>query len=37
MEGDDLEMVAARIHAAEHMLLPWVVSDLSLGNIPFPE
>ena len=37
MEGDDLDMVAARIQAAEHMLLPWVVSDLSLGNIPFPE
>ena len=37
MEGDDLDMVAAKIQAAEHMLLPWVVSDLSLGNIPFPE
>ena len=35
MEGDDLEMVAARIHAAEHMLLPWVVSDLSIETFLF--
>ena len=32
MEGDNLEIVTARVHAAEHMLLPWVVSDLSHRN-----
>jgi phosphoribosylglycinamide formyltransferase-1 len=37
MEGDSLEIVTARVHAAEHMLLPWVVSDLSQGIIPFPK
>ncbi len=37
MEGDTVEMVSQKIHAAEHMLLPSVIRDLSIGAIPFPE
>lgn len=36
MSGDTLELVTQKVHAAEHMLLPWVIKDLSLGVIPFP-
>jgi len=36
MSGDTLELVKQKVHAAEHMLLPWVIKDLSLGVIPFP-
>ena len=37
MPGDTLEMLSQKIHAAEHMVLPSVIRDLSLGVIPFPE
>lgn len=35
MNGDTLEKLTQKIQAAEHMLLPWVISDLSTGTIPF--
>tara|TARA_A100001037_G_C15109039_1_gene618003 strand:+ start:1185 stop:1778 length:594 start_codon:yes stop_codon:yes gene_type:complete len=37
MPGDTLDMLSQKIHAAEHMVLPSVIRDLSLGVIPFPE
>ena len=37
MNGDTFELVKQKVHAAEHMLLPWVIKDLSQGIIPFPE
>ena len=37
MSGDTLELVKQKVHAAEHMLLPWVIKDLSQGIIPFPK
>lgn len=37
MNGDDLELVKQKVHAAEHMLLPWVIRDLDLGIVPFAE
>ena len=37
MEGDTIEMMSQKIHAAEHMLLPAVIRDLSIGAVPFPE
>jgi len=37
MEGDTVEMVSQKIHAAEHMLLPSVIQNLSIGAVPFPE
>lgn len=36
MPGDTLELLAQKIHAAEHMVLPSVIRDLSLGVIPYP-
>mgnify|MGYP000915448359 FL=1 len=35
MDGDNLELVKQKIHAAEHMLLPWVIRDLANGTIAF--
>jgi phosphoribosylglycinamide formyltransferase 1 len=35
MNGDTLELLKQKVHAAEHMLLPWVISDLAEGVIPF--
>ena len=35
MNGDTLELVEQKVHAAEHMILPWVIRDLANGNIPF--
>jgi len=35
MNGDSLSKLTQKIQAAEHMLLPWVISDLSTGAIPF--
>lgn len=35
MDGDNLELVKQKIHAAEHMLLPWVIRDLANGTISF--
>ena len=35
MDGDSFEQLTQKIQAAEHMLLPWVISDLSTGTIPF--
>ena len=35
MDGDNLDLVKQKIHAAEHMLLPWVIRDLANGTIPF--
>ena len=35
MNGDSLTKLTQKIQAAEHMLLPWVISDLSTGAIPF--
>ena len=35
MDGDNLELVKQKIHAAEHMLLPWVIRDLAHGTIAF--
>ena len=35
MNGDTLDLVKQKVHAAEHMLLPWVISDLAQGIIPF--
>ncbi len=35
MNGDSLAKLTQKIQAAEHMLLPWVISDLSTGAIPF--
>ena len=37
MPGDTLELLAQKIHAAEHMVLPAVIRDLSLGVIPYPD
>ena len=37
MPGDTLELLAQKIHAAEHMVLPSVIRDLSLGVIPYPD
>ena len=37
MGGDTIEMVSQKIHAAEHMVLPSVIRDLSVGVVPFPE
>ena len=37
MQGDTLEMVRQKIQGVEHMLLPAVIRDLSIGSIPFPE
>ena len=37
MQGDTIEMMSQKIHAAEHMLLPSVIRDLSIGAVPFPE
>jgi len=36
MPGDTLELLSQKIHAAEHMVLPSVIRDLSLGVIPYP-
>ena len=36
MPGDTLELLAQKIHAAEHMVLPSVIRDLSLGIISYP-
>jgi len=35
MDGDHLDLVKQKIHAAEHMLLPWVIRDLANGTISF--
>ena len=35
MEGDSLEIVTARVHAAEHMLLPWVGATCRRESFPF--
>jgi len=35
MNGDTLELVKQKVHAAEHMLLPWVIRDIADGVIPF--
>jgi folate-dependent phosphoribosylglycinamide formyltransferase PurN len=35
MDGDNLELLKQKIHAAEHMLLPWVIRDLANGTIAF--
>ena len=37
MTDDVLELVKQKVHAAEHMLLPWVIRDLANGTISFPE
>jgi len=37
MPGDTLELLSQKIHAAEHMVLPSVIRDLSLGVIPYPD
>jgi phosphoribosylglycinamide formyltransferase-1 len=37
MQGDTIELVRQKIQGVEHMLLPAVVRDLSIGSIPFPE
>jgi phosphoribosylglycinamide formyltransferase 1 len=37
MEGDTIDMVSQKIHAVEHMLLPSVIQNLSIGALPFPE
>jgi phosphoribosylglycinamide formyltransferase-1 len=37
MEGDTIDMVSQKIHAAEHMLLPSVIRAISIGAAPFPE
>ena len=37
MQGDTLEIVRQKIQGVEHMLLPAVIRDLSIGSIPFPE
>jgi phosphoribosylglycinamide formyltransferase 1 len=37
MNGDTLELVKQKVHAAEHMLLPWVIRDIADGVIPFAE
>ena len=37
MQGDTVDMVRQKIQGVEHMLLPAVVRDLSIGSIPFPE
>jgi len=36
MPGDSIELVRQKIQGVEHMLLPAVVRDLSIGSIPFP-
>jgi phosphoribosylglycinamide formyltransferase-1 len=33
MDSDDIELVKQKVHAAEHMLLPWVIRDLANGTI----
>jgi phosphoribosylglycinamide formyltransferase-1 len=35
MDNDVLDLVERKVHAAEHMLLPWVIRDIALGVIPF--
>ena len=35
MDSDDIELVKQKVHAAEHMLLPWVIRDLANGTIAF--
>ena len=35
MDGDNLKLVEQKVHAAEHMLLPWVIRDLASGTITF--
>ena len=37
MQGDTVEMIRRKIQGVEHMLLPAVIRDLSVGSIPFPE
>ena len=37
MQGDTVDMVRQKIQGVEHMLLPAVIRDLSIGSIPFPE
>ena len=37
MQGDTVEMVRQKIQGVEHMLLPAVIRDLSVGSIPFPK
>ena len=37
MQGDTIELVRQKIQGVEHMLLPAVVRDLSIGSIPFPD
>lgn len=36
MQGDTIEMVRQKIQGVEHMLLPAVIRDLSIGAVPFP-
>jgi len=36
MHGDTLELFGQKIQAAEHMLFPAIMRDLSTGVIPFP-
>lgn len=36
MYGDTIELVRQKIQAAEHMLYPSVIRELSLAGVPFP-
>jgi phosphoribosylglycinamide formyltransferase-1 len=36
MQGDTIEMARQKIQGVEHMLLPAVIRDLSIGAVPFP-
>jgi phosphoribosylglycinamide formyltransferase 1 len=36
MHGDTIELVSQKIHAAEHILFPSVIRELSIGGVPFP-
>ena len=37
LEGDTLEMLGQRIHAAEHIILPAAIRNLATGAIPPPK
>ncbi len=36
-KNDTLDSLSEKVHTAEHLLLPKVITEISLGGIPFPE
>ena len=36
-KNDTLDSLSEKVHAAEHLLLPKVINEISLEHVPFPE